>query len=171
MNTRHKLAAAVMAIGLAFGATATAQEQQPSPGTDDPRAGRMARHHGMRGNFGKGGMFRLFGAALNLTDAQKQFARQLMADTRKQAEPIRAQLRQNRTDLQNAIKQNNQTAITQIGERNGVLLGQLSALHGKAMASFYQQLTPEQRAKAEELQAKFKERAQNRAKRQNRQQQ
>jgi Spy/CpxP family protein refolding chaperone len=162
MNTRKKIAAAVMAIGLAFGATVSAQ--QPEQGDETRRAGKTARHRGMHGDFGRGGLLRM-GAALNLTDAQKQFARQLMADTRKQAEPVTAELRQNRLDLQTAIKANNTTAITQLGERRGVLMGQLSTLHGKAMASFYQQLTPEQRAKADELQAKFRERAQNRVNR------
>lgn len=114
------------------------------------------------------GMLQHFGAALNLTEEQKQFARQLMKDTRAQSQPLADQLRANRDELAAAVKANNTGAISQIAERQGALTGQVAALHAKSMATFYAQLTPEQKAKAEELQANRKERLQNWRERQGR---
>jgi Spy/CpxP family protein refolding chaperone len=104
-------------------------------------------------------------AALNLTDAQKEFAKQLRTDTAAQTKPLRDQLRQNRQDLKAAIQSNNAGAITQLSERQGQLQGQLAAIHGKAMASFHAQLTPEQKAKLDELREQRKQRAANRMER------
>jgi Spy/CpxP family protein refolding chaperone len=119
-------------------------------------------HHARRGpgGFG-GGMFGRAAAALNLTDAQKQYGRQVMQDARTQAQPLREQLNQNRQELEAAIKSNNTGAITQLTERQANLRGQVAAIHAKAMASFYAQLTPEQKAKAEELKAQRQHRMQN----------
>jgi len=112
-------------------------------------------------------MFGRAAEALSLTDAQKQFAKQLMQDTRTQAKPIHDQLRQNRQELEAAVKSNNTAQITQLTERQATLRGQIAALRAKSMASFYAQLTPEQKAKAEEVKAQRQQRFENR--RQNRQ--
>lgn len=90
-------------------------------------------------------------SALSLTDAQKATAQELFTATKTQAEPLMQQMKQNRTDMQAAIKSNNTAQISALAARQGQLSGQLAELHGKAMASFYAQLTPEQRVKADEL--------------------
>jgi Spy/CpxP family protein refolding chaperone len=95
------------------------------------------------------------GRALGLTDAQKTAARQLFSDSRTQAKPLMDQLKQNRTDMQTAIKANDTAQIATLAARQGQLSGQLAELHGKAMASFYAQLTPEQKAKADERRTQF----------------
>jgi periplasmic protein CpxP/Spy len=120
-----------------------------APQADQQQTEKRQGHHGK----GKRGQH-MFGrgmAALNLTDAQKQYARQLMESTRAEAKPIAEQLRQTRQDLAEAVKSNNTGAINQLTERQGQLQGQLSAIRGRAMAQFYAQLTPEQRTKAEEM--------------------
>ena len=143
MNLKKTITTAALAVGLATASFAAAQ--------DGPRG---RGHH-------RGGMLARAGAALNLTDTQKEFAKQLHADTRKQAEPIMAELRKNRQDLAAAVKANNTGAITTLTQREGDLTAQLSALRAKSMASFYAQLTPEQRAKADEMHSRMKDRANN----------
>jgi Spy/CpxP family protein refolding chaperone len=156
MNTRKTFAAAAIALGLTVPA-AFAQESSPAPTERHMRAGK--RGHGF-GGYLPGRV----AAALNLTDQQKEFAKQLRADTRKQAEPITAQLRQNRRELAEAIKANNLSGIDQITQRQAPLMAQLSAMHAKARASFYAQLTPEQKARLDESRARFKDRAARRMK-------
>ena len=145
MNLKKTITTAALAVGLATAGFAAAQ--------DGPR-GRGFGHH-------RDGMLHGAGASLDLTDTQKEFAKQLHADTWKQAEPIVTELRQNRQDLAAAVKANNTGAITTLSQRQGELTGQLSALHAKSMASFYGQLTPEQRAKADEMHSNMKDRAKN----------
>lgn len=143
MNIKRTITTAALAVGLATVGIAA----------QDGHRGRGFGHHG--------GMLGRAGAALNLTDTQKEFAKQLRADTRKQAEPIMAELRKNRQELADAVKSNNAGAITTLSQRQGDLTAQLSALHAKSMASFYAQLTPEQKAKAEEMHSKMKDRGKN----------
>jgi Spy/CpxP family protein refolding chaperone len=143
MNIKKTITTAAIAVGLATAGFAA----------QDGRHGRGFGH--------RGGMFERAGAALNLTDTQKEFAKQLAADTRTQAKPIMQELRQNRQDLAAAVKANNPTAINTLTQRQGELSAQLSALHAKSMASFYAQLTPEQRVKADEMHSRMKDRGNN----------
>ena len=155
MNLKKTIASGAVLLALTVPAAFAAQEGQTAQ-TD--------RHVRVRG-FGRHLPGRL-AAKLNLKEEQKQFARQLMADTRKQAQPIAAQLRENRKELTEAVKANNLGLIDQVTQRQGVLMGQLGALRSKAMASFYAQLTPEQKATADQLQSRFKDRAARRMQRQ-----
>jgi Spy/CpxP family protein refolding chaperone len=153
MNLKRTLMAGAVALSLTTAGFA-AQADKEQRRADRHAAAGMRGHHG----FHPGQMFGRAAAALNLTDQQKEFAKQLMADTRRQAEPVSAQLRQVRQELTEAVKTNNTDAIENISQRQASLTAQLTAIHAKAMASFYAQLTPEQRAKADEFQARMKER-------------
>jgi len=113
---------------------------------------------GQGGHLG-GGMLGRAGAALDLTDAQKATAKQLFADSRQQSEPIVTQLRQVRTDMQAAVKANNTAQIATLAARQGQLEGQLAEIRAQGMAAFYAQLTPEQKAKADDLHQKMGDRA------------
>jgi Spy/CpxP family protein refolding chaperone len=139
MNAMKTLGAAVVAVGLAA-------MPAMSQGFGGGMRGGM---HGM----GPGGGFGLERAAtiLDLTPAQKTFVEKLVADTKAAAEPITAQLAQGRQEMQAAVKSNNTGNINNIATQQGNLTGQLAGLHGKAMASFYAQLTPEQKAKFDKL--------------------
>lgn len=161
MNLYKTLGAAVLAVGLTTSAFAV-QDNQENAGKRQWKGQRMGAGHRAGGM-----MFGRAASELNLTDTQKQFAKQLMQDTRAQAKPLHEQLRQNRQELEAAVKANNTSAITQLTERQATLRGQISEMRAKAMASFYAQLTPEQKAKAEELKAQRQQRFENR--RQNRQ--
>ncbi|MBC7926360.1 MAG: Spy/CpxP family protein refolding chaperone [Bryobacteraceae bacterium] len=105
--------------------------------------GRMASGHGRH-------MGRM-SAALSLTDAQKANAKQIFEDSKREAQPIAEQMRQVRADLEVAVKENNASAIASLSTRQGQLAGQLSEIRSRGMASFYAQLTPEQKAKAADL--------------------
>jgi periplasmic protein CpxP/Spy len=155
MNLYRTLGAAIVAVGLTTSAVAA---QTPQDNTEQhPHAAHGKRMGARRG----GAMFGHMAGQLNLTDTQKQYARQLMQDARTQAQPLREQLKQNRQELEAAIKSNNTGAIAQLTERQADLRGQVAAIHAKQMAAFYAQLTPEQKAKAEELKNQRQQRMQN----------
>jgi Spy/CpxP family protein refolding chaperone len=126
---------AALAAGMAF-----AQPAVPARG-----AGRqMARHRMMK--------------ALDLTDAQKQQAKQIFQQAREAAQPVAKQLKDNRDALQTAIQANDTSQIQTLSAQQGALQGQLAAIRSGAMAKFYGTLTPEQRAKAQEIRSKVRER-------------
>ncbi len=145
--TRMKtvLASAVVAAGLGI-VPVIAQQTGVANGT--------VQHHGRRG------MLAHMGAALNLTDAQKATAKQIFADGRQQAQPVMDQVKQVRTDMEAAVKANDTAQIATLAARQGQLAGQLAEIRAKGMAAFYAQLTPDQKAKADELHQQRQNRAQ-----------
>jgi protein CpxP len=93
--------------------------------------------------------------ALNLTDAQKQQAKAIFQETREKTQPVRAELRQNRQAMREAIKADNKADIQKLSKTDGELMGRLLAARNEAKAKFYSLLTPEQRATAQKLHAQF----------------
>lgn len=142
MDLKKSLAAVAVAAGLAI---VPAVAQGPE--------GRGFGGH-KRGFAGKH-----MGDALGLTEQQKQFAAQLRQESRQQSEPLVAELRQIREGLSVAVKSNNQSEIANLTARQGQLEGQLAANRATSMAKFYAQLTPEQKAKADEMRANMKDRS------------
>lgn len=104
--------------------------------------------------------------ALNLTDAQKQQAKSIFQQARQSAQPLRAQLKQNRAALTAAVKADDVAQIHTLSAQRGTLEGQLLGIRSEAQAKFYSSLTPEQKAKAdqmrEQIKARFQERMQQR---------
>jgi Spy/CpxP family protein refolding chaperone len=142
MNVKKTLAGAVLAVGLAT----------------VPLAAQRGHHVG--GGMGPGGGFRMERVAtvLDLTEAQKANAQKAAEAAKKEAAPIVAQLKQNREELQAAVKSNNTGAIANLTTQQGNLMGQLAGIRAKTMAAFYAQLTPEQKAKADKLHEGMKDR-------------
>ncbi|PWU06463.1 MAG: hypothetical protein C5B51_12295 [Terriglobia bacterium] len=98
---------------------------------------------------------------LNLTDAQKQQAKTIFQNARTTAQPLRDQLKQNHQALSAAAKAGQSDAsIQQLATQQGNILGQLVAIRTQAFAKFYAVLTPEQRAKADQMQQDFQQRLQ-----------
>jgi len=94
---------------------------------------------------------------LNLNEAQKaEFASQMQA-THASARPIHRELRQVRQQLFQATRANDTAAIRRLSAKQGALEGRLSAMRHDAFAKIYTQLTPEQRAKADQLPAHMRE--------------
>jgi Spy/CpxP family protein refolding chaperone len=104
-------------------------------------------------------MLEHLGILLDLTEAQKQAAKTLFTDARTQAEPVVAQLKQGHETMEAAVKGNrSDTEINDVAAKQGVLAGQLVAIHAKSMAKFYALLTPEQKAKADRVHDQIKSR-------------
>ena len=139
-------AAAALAAGMAFAQTTPAPAQ---PGTARPHAGRQAMRHRMV-------------QALNLSDSQKQQAKAIFQQTRQTAKPIADQLKQNREALSAAVKANNVAQIDSLSAQQGTLRGQLLAARSEGMAKFYALLTPDQRAKADQMHDRMKQRMEQR---------
>jgi len=99
---------------------------------------------------------------LNLTEAQRaQFTSEWQA-TRASARPIHRQLHQLRQEMFQAVRANDTAAIRQLSAKEGALEGRMSAMRHDAFAEIYSQLTPEQRAKADQLPAHMREMRQHR---------
>jgi len=143
----HLVATAAMVAGMSF-AQAPAAPAQPAPGKAwRARAGAFRQH-----------MFQ----ALNLTDAQKEQAKTIFQQARQTAQPVSEQLKQNRQAMAAAVKANDATQIEQLAAQQGNLRGQLIAIRSGAMAKFYTNLTPEQRAKADQMHQQMQQRMQQR---------
>jgi periplasmic protein CpxP/Spy len=139
---------AAMAAGLTFAQTAAPAQ---------PQSGKM--HAGMRGAFHQRMM-----AQLNLTDAQKAQAKTIFQQAKQTAKPIREQLKQNREALSAAVKANDTAQIHSLSVQRGKLEGQMLAVRSEAQAKFYSNLTPDQRAKADQMRQQFKTRIEHRMK-------
>ncbi|MGC2696833.1 MAG: Spy/CpxP family protein refolding chaperone [Candidatus Angelobacter sp.] len=85
--------------------------------------------------------------ALSLTPAQQQQATSLLTQVQNNFKTLQDQLRTAHESLQAAIQKNDTAAIEQISNSIGNLTAQQTITHAKAMATFYQTLTPEQQGK------------------------
>ncbi len=128
--------AATLAAGMLFG-----QAPAPAPG----------KAHGPRANHAD-----RMATFLNLTPDQRQQATAIMNEAKQAAEPIRAQLKQGREAMAAAVKANKTDEIDRLASGQGVLMGQLAAIHAKAFAKVYTLLTPEQRQKADQMHERMK---------------
>jgi Spy/CpxP family protein refolding chaperone len=135
MKIRNKVLAVVGAVVLTTGAFAAAEQ-----------AGEHRGHRGERGQF-----LSRVATQLELTDAQKEFAKTLFQENRTAAQPLMQQLRQGREQMAAAVKANNDAEITRIANQQAQLTAQLHAMQAKSLAKFYAQLTPEQKAKADSM--------------------
>jgi Spy/CpxP family protein refolding chaperone len=95
-------------------------------------------------------------AYLNLTPDQQAQARAIRAQAREAAAPIREQLKQSRQALQAAIKSGNDAQIDQITQAQAPLMAQAAAIRAHAFEKFYATLTPDQKAKADNMHQFFK---------------
>jgi protein CpxP len=141
--------AAVMAM-----AQTTADPAQPAQPARPGRARMAAR----RGGF----VLHRMVQALGLTDAQKTQAKSIFQAARQSGRPVRQQMMQNRQALSAAVKANDTAQIQSLTSQQGVLAGQLAANRAEAMAKFYAMLTPDQKAKADQMQQKIQQRIQQR---------
>jgi periplasmic protein CpxP/Spy len=142
---------AAMAAGLTFAQTqAPAAPAQPQPGK--MRAGM------------KGAMRKRMMERLNLTDAQKAQAKAIFQQAKQNAQPVKEQLKQNRAALSAAVKSNDVAQIHSLSLQRGNLEGQMLGIRSEAQAKFYAGLTPDQRAKADQMRQQFKARMHQRMK-------
>lgn len=151
------LGAGALAAGMAFAQVSPATPAQKTPSTASP----STANQGARRNF-RQQRFAKFSQELNLTEAQQTQAKSIFSNARQEAQPLRAQLKENRQALRNAVKSDNQSEIQTLSATRGNLMGKMAAIHSEAAAKFYQALTPEQRVKADQLHQQAIERWHNR---------
>jgi Spy/CpxP family protein refolding chaperone len=94
---------------------------------------------------------------LNLTPAQAAEAKAEFQAVRQSAQPIRQQLKQVRVAMFQAIQANDTAKIDQLSAQEAGLHGQIAAMRHEAFAKMYSTLTPEQRAKADQLPAHMRQ--------------
>jgi Spy/CpxP family protein refolding chaperone len=139
------------AIGALAAGMALAQAPA-SPPSGSPQAG---VHNGVRSRIQQ--QRAKIAQELNLTDAQRQQAKTIFQQARETAKPVREQLRANRQALAAAVKADQSAEIQQLATARGNLMGQMTAIRAEASAKFYHTLTPEQRAKADQMHSQFRQ--------------
>src|SRR5215475_5482471 len=90
-------------------------------------------------------------AQLSLTADQQSQAKAIFQQSREQMKTIAPQLHEQRQAMANAVKSGNEAQIDQVTQQNVPLNAQARAIHAKAMAKFYQILTPDQKAKFDQM--------------------
>jgi protein CpxP len=146
MNRSIKfVGAAVLALGLA--GVGLAADEGAGRGEGFGRRGMHGRH---------GGDFR----ALNLTEDQKAQLKALREQQREAMKPVFEQQRALRDQIRQALEsaKPDATRIGQLEIQSHQLRLQMKAAHEKAMASFANVLTPEQKAQWEKMQQERKQR-------------
>jgi Spy/CpxP family protein refolding chaperone len=135
-------AAAAIAGGMLLAAQEVGSQQAPPP------AGQQQHRHN-----GGARMARY----LNLTPAQEARARTEFQAVRQSAQPIRQQLKQVRMAMFQAVRANDAQGIDRLSAQEAGLKGQISAMRHEAFARLYSTLTPEQRAKADQIPAHIRQ--------------
>ena len=89
--------------------------------------------------------------ALSLTTQQQQQATTLLTQVVNSQKTVHEQMRTAHENLALAIKNNDTASIEQISNTIGNLTAQQVVTHAKAMAVFFQTLTPEQQSKFQDM--------------------
>jgi Spy/CpxP family protein refolding chaperone len=131
MRTNLLKVTAILAVMSAFVA---AQQRQPH----DPAE--MVQHH-----------VEHLTKALSLTTQQQQQATTIFTEAQNSSKPLHDQLSTAHDNLHAAVQKNDTAAIEQISNTIGNLMAQQTMAHAKAMAAFYQTLTPEQQSKFSQM--------------------
>jgi Spy/CpxP family protein refolding chaperone len=146
------VATGALAAGMTLAQTTPAPAPQPNHAQTRVRPHTMFRQRMMQ--------------ALNLTPEQREHAQTMFHQARQKAEPIRRELKQNREELAASVKADNTAQVRSLAAKQGKLEGELLGIRSETMAKFYSTLTPEQRAKADQLHQQmrqhFQERSQHR---------
>ena len=142
-----KLAAfGALATGLVF---AQAPATPPAPNAQAGQHHQSVRRHRQR-----------MAQALNLSDAQKAQAKAIFQQAREASHPIREQLKANRMELSAAAKSGKSEAdIQRLANEKGKLMAKMTAVRTEAFEKFYGTLNPDQRAKLDQMQQQFHQRA------------
>jgi protein CpxP len=158
------IGAALIALGLGAGLYA-AQNQNTNP----PPAPFMGRHMGRGGPMGPMGFLgpmRWAGRELGLTDAQKDQIRSILQSHRTELQAYGDRMRDARQALQAAIGADpiDDNAIRQASAGVAAVEADMAVARAHIRGEIWQVLTPDQQAKAKQLQAQFQARFKGRAK-------
>jgi Spy/CpxP family protein refolding chaperone len=129
-----------------------------TPGTP-PKSGAPTYGHAQTGErYGRRGsdfFVQRLTRELSLTPDQETKVRQIFADTWKNAEALNPKMSEQHAALRAAIKANNDAEIDRIVHDNCGMIADFHALHAKAMAKVYQMLTPIQKTKFDQMDARW----------------
>jgi periplasmic protein CpxP/Spy len=146
---------AVMAATLAISAI-LAQAPNGQSGSQEAREGkgRFGRHRWHHGRGMRGAIFR----ELNLTDEQKAQMKQIRQSYRERTQPLRQELRAKTQGLRQANQGGafNETLVTQTLTETAPLRAKLMGESFKLRQEMMAVLTPEQKAKIEQMREQFK---------------
>jgi Spy/CpxP family protein refolding chaperone len=138
-----------LAMGLALAQTSTqAPATQANPSPTPAQKGRQFHQT----------MHQRMMQELALSPSQKQQAKAIWQQAKTTDGPVRAQLRQNREALAAAVKSNSTAQIEQLTQARASLMAKVMTTRAEAMAKFYSNLTPEQKAKADQIQHRMAQR-------------
>lgn len=119
--------------------------QTPAP--SNPAQPPVQHRQWQRGQF-----FERMATRLSLTEDQKQQTRSILQAARESSKPLMQQLAQSRQAVRDGIKAGKSDAeINQLTASVGSLAGQMATIRAQAFAKTYSLLTPEQRAKADQM--------------------
>jgi hypothetical protein len=96
-------------------------------------------------------------AFFNMTEVQKEAAKTALAEARASSKATRVQLKQVHQEMFQAIKANDTAKIQSLSAKAGTLIGQMMAPRIAALAKIYSNMTPAQRAKADQYPMRFHE--------------
>lgn len=150
--TMFRIAVITLAL-TAFGfSSAGAQE------TKEPRKMRATKEahmqHGHKGHGDWGyGILKRMSRKLDLTEAQKEEIKAILAEERTKIDPLLAELRKNREELRSISKDGsfNEAEVRAVATRQAATLTELIVAKQHVKFRTYSVLTDEQRAKAEKM--------------------
>jgi Spy/CpxP family protein refolding chaperone len=132
-----------MLLPFAVAGILSAQTAAPSPNPPASQGQHARQMH-------KGMVDRL-SARLNLTPDQQNQAKAIFGKARADEKAFQPKLKQERVALRSAIRSDNEPQIDQILNQDSQLNSQARAIHAKAMAKFYQILTPAQKTQFDHM--------------------
>jgi Spy/CpxP family protein refolding chaperone len=94
---------------------------------------------------------------LNLTAAQQQQATTIFLNASRSEDSVHQNMKSAHESLHTAIKNNDSAGMEQAATMIGQYEGQLTLIHAKSEAAFYQTLTPEQQTKLAEFESEHGE--------------
>lgn len=121
------------------------------------------RGFGKRGGHHRGGHGMML-RGLDLTDEQKAQVKTIMQSSRESSKPLREQMKANRQKLQTLSDSGNfdQAQVQALADEQGKLTAQMIVEKEKVKSQISAILTPEQKAKAAEMKAQFKQKREER---------
>jgi len=161
-NTMKKIAAFVALAVLLTASSVFAQDQKAEHEGHKHHHG--MGHHGMMGMMG-GGMKGMLDK-LNLTAEQKTQAEQIFKESKDKVKPLREQMKQAFKGMRDVMAKTpgDEAAVRQAAQAVAKAGEDLAVLKGQTKAKIDAILTPEQKAKRDELMAKFKDKIKERIK-------
>ena len=99
-------------------------------------------------------MMQRLSSRLNLTADQQTQAKAIFQQSRAQMKTLAPKLREERQAISAAVKSDNEQQIDQVLNQDAQLNAQARAIHAKAMAKFYQLLTPDQKARFDQMRSR-----------------